>query len=249
MKIIFTTMAAVSALAVAVPASAAPWSAGRSGISQLRLEIDAGVESGAISGSEASPLRESLRRLVSLEERLGSDGFTGRESATLRQRSARLRQQINVAQRTDVRRDREEAAEDRRERRATANVRREAAAEDRRAGRIASQERRDRNAAADLRRREASDERREHRTAAADRRDIALGTATHARFDGPAPGDRFPGDVRIGQTASVRMAALPERYRDEFRDTDAFYYRYDDERIYRLDRRTDRIVGLLDTVK
>ena len=247
MKTIFMTMAAVSALAVAAPALAAPWSGTRSDSSELRLEIEAGVASGAISSNEASPLRESLRRLVALEGRYGTDGFSGRENASLRQRSALLRQQINTAQRTDVRRDREAAAEDRRERRAAADVRREAAAEDRRERRVAAQERRDRRSAADLRRREASDERRERRTAAADRRDIALSTASQARFDGPTPGDRFPGDVRIGHTASWRMAALPERYRDEFRDTDAFYYRYDNQRIYRLDRHTDRIVGLLDT--
>jgi hypothetical protein len=248
MKMTFMTMAAISALSVAAPASAAPWSGNRSDTSELRVAIEAGISSGAISANEASPLRDSLRRLVALEERFSVRGFSGRENATLRQRSALLRQQINRAERTDVRRDRQAAAADHRDRRAAADRRRDAAADDRRASRTASQERRDRRAAADDRRRMAADERREHRTASAERRDVVARTALQTRFDGPTPGDRFAGDVRVGQLASLRMIALPDRYRDEFRDTDEFYYRYDAERIYRLDRKTNLIVGLLDTV-
>ena len=248
MKMIFITMAAVSALSVAAPALAAPWNGNKSNTSELRMEIDAGVASGAISRNEASPLRASLRRLIALETRLRSDGFTGRENASLRQQSARLRQQINMASRTDVRGDRRAAAEDRRDRRAAADQRRVAAAEDRQASRAAAEDGRTRRAAADDRRTVAADERRERRAASEERRDVAARAASLGRFEGPSPGDRFAGDARVGQGASTRMVALPERYRDEFRDTAEFYYRYDDRRIYRFDRRSNLIVGLLDTV-
>lgn len=247
MKMIFVSVAAASALAVAAPALAAPWSGSRSDISELRLAIEAGSHSGTISANEASPLRDTLRRLVTLEQRFSANGFSGRENATLRQRSALLRQQISRAERTDVRLDRQVAADERRDRLAAADRRRDAVAEDRRAERAASQERRDRRTAANDRRRSAADERRERRIASAERRDVAARAALQSRFGGPIPGDRFAGDVRVGQHASLRMVGLPERYRVEFGDTDDFYHRYDAGRIYRLDRKSNLIVSLLDT--
>jgi hypothetical protein len=72
------------------------------------------------------------------------------------------------------------------------------------------------------------------------------GSARDDRFDRDNRGDRFAGDVRVGQVASTRMSALPELYRAEFRDDDRVYYRYDDRRIYQLDRRNGLILGLLD---
>ena len=66
------------------------------------------------------------------------------------------------------------------------------------------------------------------------------------RFDRANRGDRFAGDARIGQRTTYRMAALPERYRTQFRDDDRVYYRHDDRRIYQVDRRTHLILGLLD---
>jgi hypothetical protein len=76
-----------------------------------------------------------------------------------------------------------------------------------------------------------------------DRRD---GYATDPRFDRPNRGDRFAGDARVGHPASLRMVALPAQYLDEFRDTADVYYRYDNRRIYRVNRRTDMILGLFD---
>jgi hypothetical protein len=71
-------------------------------------------------------------------------------------------------------------------------------------------------------------------------------SARDDRFDRDNRGDRFAGDVRVGQVASTRMSALPELYRAEFRDDDRVYYRYDDRRVYQLDRRNGLILGLLD---
>ena len=57
-------------------------------------------------------------------------------------------------------------------------------------------------------------------------------------------GDRFAGDVRVGQRFSDRMVAVPARYRDRYKDSDASYYRYDDDRIYQIDRTTGLILAM-----
>ena len=246
MKTMLLTMTALTGLAFAAPAAAEPWNGGRT--AELQQRIDAGIASGSISSNESGALRTSLRRLVTLEQRYSAGGFTGRENAVLRQRSADLRRDINGAERTDVRRDRRAAAEDRRARRAAADERRAAAAEDRRADRLASEARRDRRDAAEIRRDAAADARSDRRDAIDQRRDVDARAAASARFAGVVPGDRFAGDARIGQPASLRMTAMPEAYRDQYRDGDDFYYRWDDKRIYQLDRRTNLIVGLFDTV-
>jgi hypothetical protein len=247
MKTTLMSMTALSALALASPASAEPWTGSGQQTAELQQSIDAGIASGAISSNESGALRNDLRRLVTLEQRLSADGFTGRENATLRRRSAELRRQIATAERTDVRRDRRAAAADRRARNEAGRDRHAAAAEDRRADRRASEERRERHEAADDRRRDASEARSDRRDASEQRREADIRAASISRFSGAVPGDRFAGDVRIGQPASMRMVAMPERYRDEYRDGADFYYRWDDKRIYQLDRRTNLITGLLDT--
>jgi hypothetical protein len=245
MKTILLTMTALTALALAAPASAQPSSAAQA--SELQGRIDAGIASGAITSNESGALRSSLRRLLTLEQRFSADGYTGRETATLRRRSADLRRAIHSAESTDVRRDRRAAADDRRVRRSAAQDRHAAAAEDRRADRVASEARRDRHDAAEVRRDAAADARSDRRDATEQRRDADARAAASARFAGAVPSDRFAGDVRIGQPASLRMTAMPERFRAEYRDGEDFYYRWDDNRIYQLDRRTNLIVGLIDT--
>ncbi|HEV2817382.1 MAG TPA: hypothetical protein VGW40_09215 [Allosphingosinicella sp.] len=59
-------------------------------------------------------------------------------------------------------------------------------------------------------------------------------------------GDRFAGDVRVGQHFSGRQVALPIQYRDRYRDSDAAYYRYDDKRVYQIDRNTGLILAMFD---
>jgi hypothetical protein len=247
MKTILTALAAASALSFAAPASASPEKDDAAQSAELRSQLEDGISSGKIEPYEANPLRKSLRKLTALETRFAADGVTDKESGTLRKRSAELRRQIGKAARTDVREDRRADAEDRRARRAASDERRAAKAEDRQARRAASAERRSREAATDDRQRLAADEKSERRAAADERQDAAAVAVSTARFDGPSPADRFAGDVRIGQAASPRMVAVPERYRDEFRDTDQFYYLYDDKRIYRMDRVTGLVLALLDT--
>ena len=231
MKTILMTMTALAALAVAAPASAQPWSGQRSNTGDLQMQIDAGLRSGVISRREATPLRASLGELLRLERLFSTNGFTGRENATLRQRSNQLRQQIRMAERdgnprgagwegrdSDGRAGWENRDDDRRDTR---------------------WENRD-----DDRRDVGKEDRDGDGNGRWDDRQASFGS--DARFDRPNRGDRFAGDARIGHRAGLRMVALPDRYRDQFRDSADVYYRYDDGRVYRINRRTDMILGLFD---
>ena len=196
MKTTYLTMAALAALSVAASASAQPWTGDRTHFTHstaLQMQIDDGVRTGAISRREMLPLRDGLRQLVRLERQFSANGFSGREQATLQQRSATLRRQINMAERSQTSR---------------------------------------------------YDRQRDANWTEGRDRDERYGAS--ARFDRPNRGDRFAGDARIGQPYSARMIALPVRYRDEFRDNDQVYYRYDDDRIYQVDRTTGVILRLLD---
>jgi hypothetical protein len=70
-----------------------------------------------------------------------------------------------------------------------------------------------------------------------------------ARFAGLHPGDRFSGDVRIGQHATARIVNMPVQYRSEYVDTDRFYYGYDNGRVYQIDRQSRMILALLDLAR
>jgi hypothetical protein len=226
MKIIFLTMAA--AISVATPATAQSWQGQRSQSIELQTQIDAGVRSGTISRSELPALRDSLRQLTMLERQLGIGGLTGREHATLQQRGNVLRQQISFASQTRGRFENrfDSDAGFQNEGRAGWEARYDsehrAAWDDRYIS--------DRNAAWDSGRR--GDSR----------------FAADSRFEASNRGDRFAGDVRIGQRASRRMVALPDLYRGEFRDSDQVYYRYDSERVYEIDRNNGLIVRLFDLI-
>lgn len=106
----FATMAAVSALAVAAPALAQPgyqqdgYRAGGSAdanlsarIDQLRMRLQAGVQSGSITRREAMPLRQQLRQLTMLERQFAANGISGQERGELQRRMRDLRQGIRRA--------------------------------------------------------------------------------------------------------------------------------------------------------
>ncbi len=104
MKKIFMTMAAMSALAVGAPAFAQGNSQYANGnvqarVQQLQVQLQTGIQSGAISRQEASPLRDQLRQLVRMERIYARDGISGRERAELQQRINGLRQQMRFAAR------------------------------------------------------------------------------------------------------------------------------------------------------
>jgi hypothetical protein len=70
------------------------------------------------------------------------------------------------------------------------------------------------------------------------------GYAINARGDNR--GDRFAGDLRVGQHFSARQVALPIEYRDRYKDSDSVYYRYDDNRVYQIDRVSGLILAMFD---
>ena len=70
-----------------------------------------------------------------------------------------------------------------------------------------------------------------------------------ARFAGLHPGDRFDGDVRIGQHATARMVNLPTEYRGQYVDDARVYYGYDNGRVYQIDRQSQMILALLDIAR
>ena len=67
--------------------------------------------------------------------------------------------------------------------------------------------------------------------------------------DPQMPATASPATPTSGKPVSSRMVVLPVRYRDEFRDSAEVDYRYDDDRIYRVDRSTNTILSLLDPLK
>jgi hypothetical protein len=50
------------------------------------------------------------------------------------------------------------------------------------------------------------------------------------------------GGLRVGQRVTGNLYAVPREYRDEFRDRDDVYFRYDGSRIYEVDARNETIV-------
>lgn len=59
-------------------------------------------------------------------------------------------------------------------------------------------------------------------------------------------GDRFAGDLRVGQHFSSRQVALPMEYRARYKDSDSAFYRYDDRRVYQIDRTSGLIMAMFD---
>ena len=59
-------------------------------------------------------------------------------------------------------------------------------------------------------------------------------------------GDRFSGDLRVGQHFSDRQVALPVQYRTRYQDNDRSYYRYDSNRVYQIDRSSGLILAMFD---
>jgi len=259
MKTIFFSMTALATLAIAAPAAAQPWNGQHSGTGQLQIQLDEGMHTGAISRGEAIPLRSSLRRLITLERQFSRNGFTGRENATLRQRSNLLSRQIRVAARTSISlNNRPDWARDRdrdgKDDRSVGSDRRDSDQDSRWSDRRDS----DRDSGwSDSRDSNDADSRsyRSNPGAVSDRRDSDRDSrwsdsrrsyGADARFDGPNRGDRFAGDARVGQPATLRMMPMPDQYRDQFRDSDDVYYRFDTGRIYRINRGTNMVLALFD---
>lgn len=77
--------------------------------------------------------------------------------------------------------------------------------------------------------------------------DRSMGMAAGTGFD--HRGDRFSGDLRVGQHVSDRQVALPVEYRTRYQDNDRSYYRYDADRVYQIDRSSGLILAMFDVGK
>lgn len=69
---------------------------------------------------------------------------------------------------------------------------------------------------------------------------IAIGAGAGHR------GDRYSGDLRVGQHFSDRQVALPVQYRTRYQDDRRSYYRYDANRVYQIDRSSGLILAMFD---
>jgi hypothetical protein len=246
MNRIVIALAATAAFVGAAPA-AAQYGMGWNGqirSDQLRLQLQAGIRSGAISRAEAIPLRDQLMQLTRLERLYARDGVSGRERADLQHRIIMLRQGIRMAERTgDGRFGRDDDRYDR---------------DDDRYSRDGNYDRND----------DGWDERDSNRDG---RRDVdARNDSNHDGWDdrdhdrdgrwdndegyeqGSDRGvagrliDRVTGndELRVGQRASADLGAVPYAYRNEYRDGAGIYYRSDGRRIYQIDARTQTVVRI-----
>jgi hypothetical protein len=186
MKKLIMTMAAVSVLAMAAPATA-QYASGNfdARINQLQANLQAGVQSGRITRGEAVQLRDRLRQLTQLERQYSRDGLTRAERNELQQRIQTLRQQIRAAERNGDNRPRYDNDD--------------------------------------------NDYRNGH--------DCPPGLAK--KNNGCVP----PGQVgRVGSRYDGDWGRVPSQWQNQYRDTNRYMYRYDNGRIYQIDRRTGNVV-------
>ena len=197
MKTISLTFAAVSALAIATPLAAQTWHGDRSQsawnsdrpvVTDLRMQLDAGIGRGTITRREAMTLRTDLNSLARLERTYDRDGISRSEGNTLMRRGASLQRMIQRAESNSNRRAPQAGWMEERPMGMSANV----------------------------------------------------GTGMGHR------GDRFAGDLRVGQRVSARQVALPLQYRTRYQDNDRSYYRYDANRVYQIDRTSGLIMAMFD---
>ena len=260
-KTSFIALAATSAIAAAAPASAQSGGYGGNAYGansnievradQLQMRLQAGVRSGAITRSEAMPLRAQLRELMRLESLYARDGISGRERADLQHRINSLRQGIRMAERgadgrygrDDDRYGRDDDRYDRDERYGRGDVdsrydRNNDGWDDRdgnRDGRWDVDSRYDSN-------RDGYDDRDYNRDGRWDN-DQGYQQSDNRGVVGQIL-DRVTGNngLRVGQRASANLGSVPYAYRDQYRDGDNFYYRSDSRNIYQIDARTQTVV-------
>lgn len=269
-KFITIALAATAAIAAASPAGA-QFHDGRAQFrsDHLRMQLQAGVQSGAITRAEAMPLRRQLRQLFDLERRYAAGGFSGRERADLQNRMASLRQGIRMAGRDgNGRYDRDDDRwSDRRDCPPGLDRRNNGCLPPGQAGRDDgdgrwSDDRPGRGEWSD-RSRDGHDDRdtdREDRIAADrsgedrydrgdedyDDRDDRYDDRETRRdgiggvFDSVLGG----GGLRVGERVSADMGAVPSAYRSRYRDRDGVYYRSDGRQIYQIDAGTQTEVRI-----
>ena len=103
MRTVVMALAGASGLLATAPALAqsGPQPNFQNRFGNLENRIQIGLQSGAITRTEAAPLREQLRQVQQLERRSASGGFTQAERTRIQTRLQSLRQQIATAERND----------------------------------------------------------------------------------------------------------------------------------------------------
>ena len=251
MKKFMIALAATTAFTAAAPAAAQNYGGNvQLRVDQLRTELQAGVQSGEISRSEAMPLREQLRQLSQLERRYAVNGINGRERADLQRRINQLRQEIRMAGRDgrgryDRNDDRYDRDDDRYER-AEVDSRYDRDRDgwdDRdgnRDGRWDVDSRNDGN-------RDGWDDRDRDRDGRwddeDDRYDDRAVTGDNRGLIGQLL-DRVTGNgsLQVGQRVTADLGPVPSAYRSQFRDGNGAYFRSDGRQIYQIDARTQTVV-------
>lgn len=258
MKKIVLSLAALSALAAGSPAAAqsASQNANQNGlgyganaggdfsarIEQLRLRIQTGTQSGAISRTEAPALRQQLRALTQLERQYRVNGLTGQERSTLQAQLRTLRQQVRAADGGGG------YGQDGYGQ--TGNGR---------GGNVGfgqgQQVQIDRNGDGfddrDLDRDGRWDDDERNRTGGTydddqyedDYQQPAQRGGIGGLIDNVL-GRNNTGTLRVGQRASSGLYALPSEYRNQYRDTNSAYFRTDGRQIYQIDTRTQAVVRI-----
>jgi hypothetical protein len=241
MKKLIIALAATTAFVGAAPA-AAQYASGNTQIrsDQLQMQLQAGIRSGAISRSEAVPLRQQLMQLTRLERLYARDGISGRERADLQHRINELRQGIRFAERSEGRYGRDDDRYGRGDGGYAQGGydRNNDGWDDRdgdRDGRWDVDARNDSN-------RDGWDDRDYNRDGRWDN-DEGYAPAADRGVVGQIL-DRVTGNggLRVGQRASADLGGVPYAYRDQFRDGGGAYYRSDGRQIYQIDARTQTVV-------
>ena len=228
MRTILSGLAAVSMLAAGAPAAAQYSNGGYANtnsananggiaarIEQLRLRIQTGVQSGAISRAEAQPLRQQVRELGRLERQYSANGLTNQERADLQQRLRGLRQQVRTADGGQGRNGDDRYDDDQYGQNSQGYDRDNDGYDDRDVDR-------------DGRYEDGSNGQYEQ---------PAQRGGLGGLFDGLL-GRGGTSDLRVGQRAPDNLGGVPYEYRDRYRDGRDVYYRSDGQRIYEIDART-----------
>jgi hypothetical protein len=255
MKSIVTTMAAISALALAAPAIAQSSYAGQQNsysgtnadanlstrIGQLQMRLQAGVQSGSISRQEAVPLRQQLRQLTQLERQYALGGISGQERGELQRRIRDLRQGIRRADGNNQARwdqyDRQDSYGHYEGYQSNA-------------GGYAVGDRIDNNRDGYDDRDYDRDGRWDDDYANSGNGNDGYGNAGQYQTQSqPTRGGiggvietLLGGGGRSGQQAPSGLYGLPDQYRDQYRDSSNAYYRTDGRQIYQIDARTRTVV-------
>lgn len=258
MKKIVLGLAAASAVAAASPAAAQyanqnnnqnGYSVSASGdfsarLEQLRVRIQTGVQSGAISRTEAPALRQQLRALTQLDRQYSVGGLTGQERSTLQARLRTLRQQVRAADGGGGygQDGYNQPGNGQNGYGQNGNV----------GSGEGQQVQIDRN-------RDGFDDRDLDRDGRwdDDERNRTGGTSDAYEDDYQQPVQRGGiggiidnvlgrnGDtLRVGQRATSGLYALPGEYRNQYRDTSSAYFRTDGRQIYQIDTRTQAVVRI-----